>query len=228
MEKDRRPPAGRPINEQDKIPLYRTWGTAALHRCLRVKLNHWRQELWIYTFSFTVCGVSRKHHDIFSHFFLTFRSLAVVQNLGISTRGWLVFNCVFRFGEHKCTQFLSGLKKVVFLYYIHTTYDTIVEWRTKCARANSHTPGVAHCLCKVCGWLWGVVKPTAVPQVRLLKSLRSSSFSSFLHGTCDMIEIHVQHKQTCFFRVQIKLYKKIAASILYWFQLQFLIWALRS
>ena len=74
-------------------------------------------------------------------FFVTFRSLAVVQNLGISTRGWLVFNCVFRFGEHKCTQFLSGLKKVVFLYYIHTTYDTIVERRTKCARANSHTPG---------------------------------------------------------------------------------------
>ena len=55
-------------------------------------------------------------------FFVTFRSLAVVQNLGISTRGWLVFNCVFRFGEHKCTQFLSGLKTVFFSSVLHP-YD---------------------------------------------------------------------------------------------------------
>ena len=124
VEKDRTPPAGRPNNEQDYLSLYRTCSTAALHRCLRVKLNHWRQELWIYMFSITVCGVSLKHRGIFLHFFFTFRSLAVVQNFGISIRGWLVFNWVFRFGGHKCTQILSGLKKVVFLYYIHTTYDT--------------------------------------------------------------------------------------------------------
>ena len=74
VEKDRRPPAGRPINEQDKISLYRRCGTARLHHCL--------------------------------------------QNLGISTRGWLVFNCVSRFGGRKCTQFLSGLKKGFFFCVI--------------------------------------------------------------------------------------------------------------
>ena len=53
-----------------------------------------------------------KYHGIFLHFFSTFLSLAVVKNLGFSTRGWLVFNCALRFGRRKCTQVLSGLKKV--------------------------------------------------------------------------------------------------------------------
>ena len=91
------------------------------------------------------------HWNIVAYFytFLIFRSLAVVKILGISTRGWLVFNSVFRFGGHKCTQIwwaqvytnFIRFQKSCFLYYIHTKYDTMVEWRTKCARTNSHTPG---------------------------------------------------------------------------------------
>ena len=50
------------------------------------------------------------------------------------------------------------------------TYNAIVWWRIKCACANSHTAG-CHCLCKV----------------RLLKSLHSNSFSSFLHAETSSI-----------------------------------------
>ena len=107
-------------------------------------------------------------------FFVTFRSLAVVQHLGISTRGWLGFNCVFRFGGHKCTQFLSGLKKIVFpvLYPYDIRHHSWVKNQVR----------MRNCLYKVCGWLRGVVNRGTM-RVRLLKSLRSSSFSSFLHGT---------------------------------------------
>ena len=95
------------------------------------------------TSSFNVCGVFMEISWHIFTFFVTFWSLAVVQKLGISTQGWLVFNCTFRFGVQKRTQILSGLKKVVFfLYYIHTTYMY---------DAQTHRRKVAHCLYKVCG-----------------------------------------------------------------------------
>ena len=51
-------------------------------------------------------------------FFVTFRSPAVVQNLSISTRGWLYSIVFFDLVGTKCTQFLSGVKKVNFSLYI--------------------------------------------------------------------------------------------------------------
>ena len=63
---------------------------------------------------------TRKYFSILLHFFVNFLSLAVVQNVGASTLGWLVFNCVFRFGERKLYQVS---KKLLFLLNVLYPYN---------------------------------------------------------------------------------------------------------
>ena len=113
-----------------------------------MKIGSVKGELWL-TSSFTACGVFMeisKHIFTFSAIFL---SLAVVQNMGISTQEWLVFNCVFRFGGRTRTYFVSDLKTVFSSLLYPYDIDTIVAWRHFLKRSSFLKRGV--------GWRgWGL------------------------------------------------------------------------
>ena len=96
-----------------------------------------------------------------------------------STRGWLVFNCVFRFGRRKYTQILSGLKKVdlslLYPYDIRHCMWVKNQVRTR-KLTDTRSPIVS------IRYVGDYEVSLNDLGTRLLKSLCSSSFSSFLHG----------------------------------------------
>ena len=99
----------------------------------------------------------RLHWNIIAYFYI-FCDFPVTRGsskCGYLARGWLVFNCLFfRFGGRNCTQILSGLKKLFFLYYSHFYFYFFI-------RSIPHTSLIlcSPIRCSLSAWTYHIITP---------------------------------------------------------------------